>query len=128
MSSSTAIALSASANANAALAQAAAEKARCTSVTATYQPQNAGVVEMRDYANCVIALHGSGQPLTGPETIAIKVVILVCFAAAAFGGYKGWWFDGPGGAFFGALIGPFVIGCAAVLLALVAWAIGFLLT
>ncbi|WP_089177276.1 hypothetical protein [Bosea sp. AS-1] len=123
---SASIAISAAAQAQAAAAQAAAERSVCISITKNYAPATATVADMREYANCVFTLHGTGEPMSASAALLIKGMIVLAFIGAAIGGWLGWRDDGPIMAAIGSFIGAVVVAAAVFVLITVAAGVQFL--
>ena len=111
------VAIAASANANAAAANAAAARAKkiaCMKYVPGYKHDTATVAEMRQYSECISALHPT--PMTGGEVIWVKAAIIAGLIGAVLGAYKGAKDDGAGlailGLFLGGLLAPILVGTA----------------
>lgn len=107
-------------------AQQAKELARCNGVLQRYNPATASVVEMQDYAGCVVTVHGSGQPITGAEAVLVKIAILLVFVGMLVGGYFGWRADGWVGCLMFSLFGAAGAALGMFVLALIVAGVGFL--
>ena len=117
--SSASIALSAAAIANSNAALSAARRAECMQLVNGYEHDTATVAQSREYAGCVFRLYGNGEPLSGPEVLALKIAVVVALIGVGVGAWVGRE-DGWGFAIFGAVLGaiilPALVAFAAALL------------
>jgi hypothetical protein len=111
----TAIAVMASTQAS--IAQSQARDAECRVVLENFDTTTKPTLnEQREYAGCVYRMHGSGEPLTQGDVVAIKVLIVIAIIGACIGIYKAGQ-DSWNGiteyfamALFGAIGAPIVLG------------------